>query len=135
MSFPNTTTSAQRRAGVSQLHILFVEHQTEVRDTLADLLESAGYLVTAVAGTDEALACAMPDVLLYDIGSLEYGGCDPLEELRAQQGWEDLPVVAIVDAGLPTAARLVERAGFQQCISKPVSFGELDRALRSAVAA
>jgi PAS domain S-box-containing protein len=64
--------------------ILVVEDQTQVRAVLAELLERAGYAVTAVSDAEEALAAGGDfDLLLTDIVMPGISGVELAERMRA----------------------------------------------------
>jgi CheY-like chemotaxis protein len=69
-------------------HVLVVDDDVDIRQTIADILESEGYSV-AMAGTGrDALACIMaraPALILLDLQMPVMSGWKVLSHLRAQR--------------------------------------------------
>ncbi|HEU5433286.1 MAG TPA: response regulator [Thermomicrobiales bacterium] len=92
-------------------HVVAVDDAPEIRDLLADLLQSDGYRVTTLAappGPGE-LAGLAPDLIVLDL--LYHGECSGLDfisGLRGDPAFQALPMV--VCTGASDAARQVEAA-------------------------
>ncbi|MEM1093073.1 MAG: response regulator [Bacteroidota bacterium] len=102
-------------------HILLVDDEDALLDVTQDLLEDAGYMVTAAQGGDEAIAFLNRygsdfDILLTD---LMMPGIDGLAVIKhAQALHAELPILA--NSGLATdRAAEVLAAGAAVCLPKP----------------
>lgn len=86
----------------SEPHILVVEDDGETRRLLVRLLRENGLRATGVAdGTEmwQALAAALPDLLLLDLMLPRKPGLELLRELRSEERWSGLPVVIVTARG------------------------------------
>jgi CheY-like chemotaxis protein len=67
-------------------HILIVDDEAEIRESLGEILKEDGYCVTSTATASEALVLlrdASYDVLLLDIWLPDRDGLDVLTEIRS----------------------------------------------------
>jgi CheY-like chemotaxis protein len=111
------------------LHILLVEDDRNVAETMAALLGLSGHAVRLSADGPSALAAARdepPDVVLLDIGLPGIDGYEVARRLR-QQPTERRPLlIAITGRGQDAEERLNSyRAGIDLHLTKPVSPDEL----------
>jgi CheY-like chemotaxis protein len=115
--------------------VLVVEDHADLREMLAVLLESEGFLVQVARNGREALDClrtSRPSVILLDLMMPVMTG----DEFRAHQladpQYRDVPVICMTAAhdGRERAARLRADAYFQ----KPVDFERLVGAVREHAA-
>ncbi len=66
-------------------HILIVDDEAEIRESLSSILKEEGYLVTSSGTATEALALlsdAVFDVVLLDIWLPDRDGLEALSEIR-----------------------------------------------------
>lgn len=92
-SSPSPSPSPSERARaldcpreISGLHILVVDDDADARTLIATVLEDCGCIVTTAGSVDEAMAAlarAVPDVVLSDIGMPGRDGYDLIRDLRA----------------------------------------------------
>jgi two-component system, OmpR family, response regulator len=111
-------------------HILVVDDEAVIRDTLGELLEIDGYLVeTAQDGLDALrhLRERRPDALVLDLMLPDLNGWDVLRVCRADPMLTELPV--IVMSARPDVAQSVAEFDVQACLTKPFDFDELLDAL------
>ena len=76
--------------------ILVAEDEANIREALADLLESEGYAVRTAADGAEALAAyaqKRPDLLLLDVNMPKMNGFDVCREIRRTDA--RLPIVML----------------------------------------
>ena len=76
--------------------ILIVDDDPEIREIITAILDSVGYMVTAVSGADPAIALLgndPPDVILTDIHMAEGDGFELINVVR-ERGL-DIPIVAM----------------------------------------
>jgi two-component system, chemotaxis family, chemotaxis protein CheY len=80
-------------------HILVVDDDADLRETLQLLLDDSGYGVTAVAGGRAALdrlhAGARPSLILLDLMMPDMNGWQFLEQARADPDLRLIPVVVM----------------------------------------
>jgi DNA-binding NtrC family response regulator len=106
--------------------ILVVDDEAEIREGLALLLESEGYVVATVETGNAGLARLdeQPfDLLLLDVSLPDHNGIDLLREIHQRD--PVLPVVLITAYGSIDMARRAFKSGAQDYITKPWSNDEL----------
>jgi two-component system nitrogen regulation response regulator NtrX len=105
-------------------HVLIVDDESEIRDSLQDILTEEGYLVTTAASAAEALALlsdAVYDVVLLDIWLPDRDGLEALGEIR-QMDTTLLPEVVIISGhGTIEAAVKATKLGAYDFLEKPLS--------------
>jgi two-component system nitrogen regulation response regulator NtrX len=110
-------------------HILIVDDEVEIRDSLQSILAEEGYLVTTAATAAEALtllADAIYDVVLLDIWLPDRDGLETLTEIRQLEPTHVPEVVIISGHGTIEAAVRATKLGAYDFLEKPLS---LDRTL------
>jgi two-component system nitrogen regulation response regulator NtrX len=110
-------------------HVLIVDDEAEIRDSLESILHEEGYLVTTAATAAEALELlrdAAYDVVLLDVWLPDRDGLETLTEIR-QMERENVPEVVIISGhGTIEAAVRATKLGAYDFLEKPLS---LDRTL------
>ncbi len=110
-------------------HVLIVDDETEIRESLEGILREEGYLVTTAATAAEALELlrdAAYDVVLLDIWLPDRDGLETLGEIR-QFDSANIPEVVIISGhGTIEAAVRATKLGAYDFLEKPLS---LDRTL------
>jgi CheY-like chemotaxis protein len=120
-------------------HILIVDDESEVRETLRKILERAGYEITEAAGGEEALRMLgerEPDVCILDILMPDKDGLEVIREVRKRL--PDLKIIAISGGGLQRSSlylSVAEKTGMAKALPKPFSSEELLRVLRELLEA
>jgi CheY-like chemotaxis protein len=106
--------------------VLVVDDDRDSLDLVREMLESAGAVVTAANGVEQALAQpGQFDIIVSDIGMPFKDGYDLIERIRARDAGGGIPAIALtVYAHAEDAAR-ARRAGFQEHLAKPVDPKEL----------
>ena len=110
-------------------HVLIVDDEAEIRDSLESILAEEGYLVTTAATAAEALtllADAIYDVVLLDIWLPDRDGLDTLTDIRQMDSAHTPEVVIISGHGTIEAAVRATKLGAYDFLEKPLS---LDRTL------
>jgi CheY-like chemotaxis protein len=125
---PPSSASAARVPETAPARVLIVEDDTDIRETVAELLVEEGYEVqTAPSGKDalELLleSTVLPDVVLLDLMMPVMDGWTFWDELQGDPRWAALPIIVIsADANAhEKSARLRPAA----CLRKPVGIDEL----------
>jgi PAS domain S-box-containing protein len=123
-SEPEISTTAQS-VDLSQLRILVVDDEEDMRDLVQFILEQQGAQVTVAASAAEALMLferQPPDILISDIGMPEMDGYMLMQQIRrrsSQQGGQILAIALTAYAG-EYDQRQALKVGFQKHIPKPV---------------
>lgn len=116
--------------------ILVVDDEREVRQMLAEFLESRGYRVALAGSGREALAAVereVPDLVLMDVRMPVMDGEEALKLLGARQ--PGLPVVMVTaNADSAVTARLL-RLGAVDYVPKPLDLEYLYQAVSVQVSA
>ncbi len=115
--------------------ILLVEDHEPTRTTLATLLGRRGYEVRAAACAQEARTLAESEpfqLLITDIGLPDASGYELFAEV-SRHG--PIRGIALTGYGMEGDLARSEAAGFEQHLTKPVTFQALERALAAVAAA
>jgi two-component system nitrogen regulation response regulator NtrX len=119
-------------------HILIVDDEAEIRESLGEILKEDGYTVTSTATASEALVLlrdASYDVMLLDIWLPDRDGLDVLTEVRSL-AIESTPEVIIISGHgtIETAVRATKLGAFD-FLEKPLSIDRTLILLKNAVEA
>jgi PAS domain S-box-containing protein len=118
----------ERQPQAEVVGVLLVEDQADVRESLALLLLSSGYEVTAVSDGDEALAAYEPGthrLVLIDIGLPGMTGYEVVKRLRETPAAAASVFVALTGLGRDEDRQAALDAGFDHHVTKPLSVGLL----------
>src|SRR3984885_572444 len=110
-------------------HVLIVDDEAEIRESLEGILREEDYLVTTAATAAEALELlrdAAYDVVLLDIWLPDRDGLETLTEIRQMEGTNVPEVIIISGHGTIEAAVRATKLGAYDFLEKPLS---LDRTL------
>jgi two-component system nitrogen regulation response regulator NtrX len=105
-------------------HVLIVDDEAEIRDSLARILEEEGYIVTSAGTAAEALALlsdAVYDVVLLDIWLPDRDGLEALGDIRQMDSASVPEVVIISGHGTIEAAVRATKLGAYDFLEKPLS--------------
>src|SRR6202041_2702138 len=119
-------------------HILIVDDEAEIRESLGEILKEDGYAVTSTASASEAMVLlrdASYDVMLLDIWLPDRDGLKVLTEIRSLE-IESLPEVIIISGHgtIETAVRATKLGAFD-FLEKPLSIDRTLILLKNAVQA
>jgi two-component system, NtrC family, nitrogen regulation response regulator NtrX len=119
-------------------HILIVDDEAEIRESLGEILKEDGYAVTSTASAAEAMVLlqdASYDVLLLDIWLPDRDGLEVLTEIRSLE-IDSLPEVIIISGHgtIETAVRATKLGAFD-FLEKPLSIDRTLILLKNAVEA
>jgi two-component system nitrogen regulation response regulator NtrX len=119
-------------------HILVVDDEAEIRNSLEEILREEGYGVASAASAAEALVLledAPYDVVLLDIWLPDRDGLDLLGDIH-RQGAEQRPEVVIISGhGTIEAAVKATKLGAYDFLEKPLSLERTLIVLKNAVEA
>ena len=126
---------ARGRASLHGVEILVVDDDPSVREYASTVLRMSGATVRSAVSADEALQSlleAPPDIVITDIGMPDMDGYDLLREIRESSNprLAALPVIALTAYARSEDRELIEQAGFDGLVTKPVE----PEPLRAAVA-
>jgi two-component system, NtrC family, nitrogen regulation response regulator NtrX len=119
-------------------HILIVDDEAEIRESLEEILREEGYSVSTAPNAGEALAMARDpvfDVLLLDIWLPDRDGLEVLAELRALDA-ETRPEVVVISghATIETAVKATKLGAFD-LLEKPLMLERTLIVVKNAVEA
>jgi CheY-like chemotaxis protein len=117
------------------LRVLAVDDEHDNLELVRYLLESAGAQVTTAASAEAALNALKGekfDLMISDIGLQDQDGLELMREVRARgHRGAELPAIALTGYAGRHDIRLVNAAGYQKHLAKPVDAADL---LRTALA-
>jgi two-component system cell cycle response regulator DivK len=108
--------------------ILIADDKDSSRELIRTVLERSGYHVFEASDGQEALEQARrnpPDLILLDLQMPRLDGFDTLRELRREQRFSSLPVVALTAYAMQGDREKALAAGFTSYVTKPVNLTEL----------
>jgi two-component system cell cycle response regulator DivK len=110
--------------------ILVVEDNPLNLKLVRDVLEFAGYHVTAAQTGEEGLRAARtepPDLVLMDLQLPGIDGVETLQRLRRDSLTATVPVVAVTAFVMAEDRQRASLAGFDGYLEKPISVRDLPR--------
>ncbi|MEN6587898.1 MAG: ATP-binding protein [Sulfuricella sp.] len=117
------------------LRVLVVDDEPAVADSMAMLLDAAGYDVRTVPDGESALALVpqyLPRVVLLDIGLKGMDGFETAKHLRELPQGRDLYLLAITGYGDEQTQTKAIESGFDHLLVKPMKWSELSPLLTQA---
>jgi len=116
-------------------HLILIVEDNEKNLKLArDVLQFSGFQ-TLEAGTGEAAVDLArerrPDLILMDIELPGIDGITALQQLRADAGTADIPIVALTASAMSSDRSRFFGAGFDGYISKPINIKEFPGQVRA----
>lgn len=112
--------------------VLIVEDNIDIRETLAEYIESLGYRVNkAVNGLDalDAVGRERPDLVLMDVQMPSMDGLEATKRLRSDVSNSDIPILVMTAFASGEDAERCIDAGADGYLSKPVELRRLDRVI------
>jgi PAS domain S-box-containing protein len=123
---------AGSKTSAASLRILVVDDNLDAVHSLSLLLSSEGHSVTQAYDGHTAFAAALaelPQVILLDIGLPGMDGYTVAGALRQHSALNGTRLIALSGYGRRMDYERAKTAGFNAYLTKPVDFGELQRAL------
>lgn len=111
--------------------ILIVDDEPELRELLADALQSQGCDISTVGSGTEAIETATlrkPDILITDLRLGDCSGLDVIDRLRQAQ--RDLPAVVITGHGDPSTLTEASTRRPVELMTKPLDLHRLRNTIR-----
>ena len=132
-SLVSAVQAAPSPSKLPPLHILLVEDNPDIRETLRDLLELHGHRVQEAGDGHAAVELVLsqhPQVALVDIGLPGLDGYKVAELVRASEKGSAIRLVALTGYGHPEDRKRALDAGFDAHLVKPISSDELSQVLK-----
>ncbi len=117
----------------SPLEIMVVDDSVSIRQVVSRLLENQGWKVkSAKDGIDalEKLRESRPDLIVLDIEMPRMNGYEFLGALKAQSGYEDIPVVMLTSRTAAKHRKKAKALGARGFVVKPYNDHEFIRLIR-----
>lgn len=118
---------------MTKKRVLCIEDHPEMIDLVRLILERRGYIVDgAVGGREglEAIERRQPDLILLDLMMPDMDGWEVFRQVKAREGWKDLPIVVITAKAQEIDKVLgLQIAGVDDYITKPFAPSELIRSV------
>jgi CheY-like chemotaxis protein/anti-sigma regulatory factor (Ser/Thr protein kinase) len=134
---PVAREASGRRAPGSQLRVLVVDDNEDVREMLQDALDALGCVHAVAHDGATALATAtefQPDVAIVDIGMPGMDGYELARRLRSLLARRRARIVALTGYGQVTDRARAKEAGFDHHIVKPVLLATLRELIQTCSA-
>lgn len=104
--------------------ILIAEDRPSSRELIRTVLEGCGYIVSEASDGRQAVDMARretPDLLIVDLQMPALDGMGVLAELRRDQRFAGVPIVALTASAMQGDRERALEAGFTEYITKPVN--------------
>jgi CheY-like chemotaxis protein len=108
--------------------ILIVEDEPNVAEMFVEMFRVSDYEVHKCLSSSEALELAeqhKPDLIVLDVMMPKISGLTVLQQIRAVEGFETLPVIVVSSSALPKDIQAGLDAGATAYLAKPISYAEL----------
>jgi CheY-like chemotaxis protein len=108
--------------------ILIADDKAPGRELVRTVLENAGYQVVEACDGIEALEAAsrvQPDLIILDLHMPGLDGFGVVKELRSQEAFNSLPIIALTASAMQGDKQKAMTAGFTGYIAKPVPLSHL----------
>jgi two-component system, sensor histidine kinase len=129
------TASVTDQPNVDQrLKVVVADDNRDAADSLALLLEIAGYNVFVGHSGEEALRIArqaLPQAMILDIGMPDMTGYEVARRIRAEEWGSGILMIAVTGWGQKEDKALAAAAGFDHHLTKPVDPDQIENLLRT----
>ncbi len=126
-----------RREVLRGTHVLVVDDNRVVRDTLRDMLEQYGATAWVVASAEAALTLLRifrPALIVTEMVMPEHDGTWLLQEVRRQMPDLTVPIVAMTGSPLDHPREEALANGFDDYLAKPFNATYLSHVIRTMLA-
>jgi PAS domain S-box-containing protein len=117
------------------LRVLVVDDNADAAESLVELLRLLGHSTRIAHDGPQGYRMAQefrPDLVFLDIGLPGMSGHDVARAVRRTQGLEHVVLIALTGWGAASDMTQSQEAGFDQHLTKPLSFEALEQALAAA---
>jgi CheY-like chemotaxis protein len=128
--------SHARRPAREARRVLIVDDNVDAADSVAMLLQAAGFSVRCVYDGMSALSVAhafQPDIFVLDIGLPDITGYEVAKRLRTIPPFAHTPIVAVTGYGQESDRKRSREAGIDHHMTKPVDPDSLKAVLGAAI--
>ncbi len=129
-------TESKRAHSLFGLEILIVEDSEDTLALLSTLFDREGAQVSTAESAAEALNCAVekrPDLIVSDLGMPDTDGFEFLKKLKALQGLNEVPAIAISGYASEEDRERALQVGYLALIPKPIDVEDLFEVIQSIV--
>jgi two-component system, chemotaxis family, chemotaxis protein CheY len=116
--------------------IWLVDDDGEVRHAVCMMFSLMGYdsrdFKDARSAAQALLGGELPNMMFLDINMPDVTGLDLLQFIRQRPSWQNVPVLMISSESQDTRVEQAIRMGADGYVFKPVSFDDLEMAIKSA---
>ena len=116
--------------------ILIVEDNAKNLKLTRDILQFHGFRTLEATTAEDGITLAQlerPDLILMDIQLPGMDGVAALDRLRSDPRTAPIPVVALTAYAMKADHERFLRAGFDDCVMKPISVKELPTQIRACL--
>ena len=109
-------------------HVLVVDDDQELADSLVDAITRYGYPAKAVYSGEDAVretASFLPDMVLVDLSMPELDGCETIARMRQKRPAAEIIMVAVTGLCGAEHRQRAYDAGFDLFVSKPIGTDKL----------
>lgn len=134
-SFADLIPQPGRPTMLPRRRVLVIDDERDIVDTQAMLLEVLGQDVRRAYGPADGLTLAaqfQPDVVVLDLRMPLIGGLEVARRLRTLPGLRKTLIVAHTASEGPGLSDTLIACGFDACLRKPATLGELVSLLRQS---
>ena len=121
---------------MSDRRVLLIEDEPNIIEAIRFILSRDGWRVDTHSDGETALATVRtksPDLVILDVMLPNRSGYDILNDLRAEEATQDLPVLMLTARGQKKDRELAEKLGVNRFMTKPFSNGEILATVRELV--
>ncbi len=129
--------SMQEFSSTRELHVMVVDDQPDIANSVASLLQIAGHAVRTYYDGPSALHAShaeRPDVMIVDVGMPGMTGYELAQLVRGDPQLASVRLVALTGYGREQDRARAMEAGFDVHLTKPVTFTNLEHAIAGAEA-
>ena len=109
---------------IKKLKVLIVDDDSSTLFTLSEIVQSANCNpILAHSGKEclELLETKTPDLILLDIIMPEMDGFKTIKQIKRNNKWSDIPVIAVTAKAMKEDNDIILKHGFSDYIPKPVN--------------
>jgi CheY-like chemotaxis protein len=117
--------------------VLIVEDSDDARYFMRLALEHSGYLIIEAENGAEAVEVAQrerPDIILMDLGLPILDGIAATEKIRASDGLDGVPIIAVTAHQETDFRAGAKAAGFDAYVTKPIDIDFLSNLIKGLLA-
>lgn len=135
--------SGRTQSGVETKRILIVEDQPYNQVLVSEVLELQGYAVELICDGSTMLNTiqsplvtpqSLPDLILMDIQLPEVDGFELIRQLKANQLWKSVPILAVTAMAMPGDRERCLAVGAEAYLSKPLDLDKVIKTVHSLLA-